>query len=274
MLRLVTKGKGRIKVMVDIKKLQCFLLDMDGTIYLGNSLLPGAKEFIEFMEKSGRKFLFFTNNPTKDAEQYQDKLNRLGIHVSKEHILTSGMATVEFLKRNTSYKNLLTVAPPSFENELVRAGFNLVQDNPDAVLISFDISLTYEKLRRATYWLLKGVPYIATNPDLVCPTENGPIPDCGSIARLLHAVTNREPRYIGKPNPEMIEMALKILNMQPQSTAMVGDRLYTDMEMAYRAGVTSILVLSGETTLEQLNLSEKKPDFVFPSVKELHSALL
>ncbi len=120
---------------------------------------------------------------------------------------------------------------------------------------------------------MQGLPYIATNPDLVCPTENGPIPDCGSIARLLHASTGREPRYIGKPNPEMVEMALKILNMQPQYTAMVGDRLYTDMEMAYRAGVTSILVLSGETTPEQLNKVERKPDFTFSSVKELHFAI-
>jgi len=256
-----------------IEEIQCFLLDMDGTIYLGNRIIPGAIEFINYLKSSNRKFLFFTNNPTKDAEQYQKKLERLGIQVSKEHILTSGMATIEFLKRNTHYKNLFTVAPPSFEKELIRAGFNLVQENPDAVLISFDITLTYEKLKKATHYLLQGLPYIATNPDLVCPTENGPIPDCGSIARLLHASTGREPRYIGKPNPEMVEMALKILNMQPQYTAMVGDRLYTDMEMAYRAGVTSILVLSGETTPEQLNKVERKPDFTFSSVKELHFAI-
>ncbi|MGC8844509.1 MAG: HAD-IIA family hydrolase [Candidatus Hydrogenedens sp.] len=259
--------------MKKVEEIRCFLLDMDGTIYLGSRIIPGAKEFIDYLKSSNRKFLFFTNNPTKDAEQYQKKLELLGIQVSTEHILTSGMATIEFLKRNTSYKNLFTVAPPSFENELTLAGFNLVQDNPDAVLISFDITLTYEKLRKATYYLLQGLPYIATNPDLVCPTENGPIPDCGSIARLLYASTGREPRYIGKPNSEMIEMALKILNMEPQYTAMVGDRLYTDMEMAYRAGVTSILVLSGETTHEQLNQIERKPDFIFPSIKELHFAI-
>ncbi len=260
--------------MEKLKEIQCFLLDMDGTIYLGNRIIPGAKEFIDFLKSSGKKFLFFTNNPTKDVEQYQKKLSELGIEVSNEHILTSGMATVEFLKHNTHYKNLFTVAPPSFENELIRAGFNLVQDNPDAVIISFDITLTYEKLRKATYWLLRGLPYIATNPDLVCPTEDGPIPDCGSIAKLLHACTGREPRYIGKPNPEMIQMALKILEVQPQYTAMVGDRLYTDMEMAYRAGVTSILVLSGETTPEQLQHAKQIPDFTFPSVKELHQTIL
>ncbi|HOK10427.1 MAG TPA: HAD-IIA family hydrolase [Candidatus Hydrogenedens sp.] len=259
--------------MTQIEDIQCFLLDMDGTIYLGNRPIPGAKEFIGHLKLTGKKYLFFTNNPTKDAEQYQKKLGMLGIHVSKEHILTSGMATVEYLKRNTTYKKLFTVAPPSFEKELIRAGFHLVQDEPDAVVISFDITLTYEKLRKATYWLLQGLPYIATNPDLVCPTEDGPIPDCGSIAKLLHASTGREPRYIGKPNPEMIEMALKILNMRPQFTAMVGDRLYTDMEMAYRAGVTSILVLSGETTMEQLNKIEKKPDYIFPSISELLCAI-
>lgn len=259
--------------MKKIEEIQCFLLDMDGTIYLGNRIIPGAKEFIDYLKSSNKKFLFFTNNPTKDAEQYQKKLEMLGIQASKENILTSGMATIEFLKRETYYKNLFTVAPPSFEQELTEAGYNLVQENPDAVLISFDITLTYEKLKKATHYLLQGLPYIATNPDLVCPTEKGPIPDCGSIAKLLYACTGREPKYIGKPNPEMIEMALKILNAQSEYTAMVGDRLYTDMEMAYRAGVASILVLSGETTIEQLNCAEKKPDFVFSSVKELHKAL-
>ncbi len=143
--------------MKKIEEIQCFLLDMDGTIYLGNRIIPGAIEFINYLKSSNRKFLFFTNNPTKDAEQYQKKLERLGIQVSKEHILTSGMATIEFLKRNTHYKNLFTVAPPSFEKELIRAGFNLVQENPDAVLISFDITLTYEKLKKSDTLPLAGL---------------------------------------------------------------------------------------------------------------------
>lgn len=258
----------------DLGRIRCFLLDMDGTIYLGNRLYPGSKEFIEYLEKTGRKFLFFTNNPTKDAEQYQQKLQRLGISVDKNKILTSGMATIEYMKRETNFKRLYTVAPPSFEEELVRAGFILTEEAPDAVVISFDITLTYDKLRKATYFIRNGLPYIGTNPDLVCPTENGPIPDCGAIASLLYCATGRQPKYIGKPNPEMIQMALKILEEKEDYTAMVGDRLYTDMEMAYRSGVTAILVLSGETKPEDLQKVERKPDYVFSSVKELLEELI
>ncbi len=256
--------------MNSLNKVKCFLLDMDGTIYLGNRILPGAKDFIDYLRCSGRKFLFFTNNPTKNAEQYVEKLRKLGIdNISKDHILTSGMATVEFLKRETDYKKLFVVAPPSFEEELKTAGFVLTDESPDAVVVSFDITLTYEKLRKATYFIRKGLPYIGTNPDLVCPTEEGPIPDCGAIASLLYCATGRYPKYIGKPNPEMIKMALKILGENEEVTAMVGDRLYTDMEMAYRSGVTSILVLSGETNKEDLLKTERKPDYVFNSVADL-----
>lgn len=246
---------------------------MDGTIYLGNRKLPGAGEFIEYLNSSGRKFLFFTNNPTKDARQYEEKLRKLGIEVCRDRILTSGMATIEYLKRETNYRRLFTVAPPSFEEELKACGFVLTDEKPEAVVISFDITLTYEKLRKATYFIRQGLPYFGTNPDLVCPTEEGPIPDCGAIASLLYCATGRYPKYIGKPNPEMIQMALKVLGEGKEVTAMVGDRLYTDMEMAYRSGVTSILVLSGETKKEDLSRVKRKPDFIFDSIAELLSEL-
>lgn len=256
-----------------LREIECFLLDMDGTIYLGSILLPGAKEFVEYLMNNNKKFLFFTNNPTKDVFSYSEKLQRFGFQVTEKQILTSGQATIEFLKRETTYRRLFTIAPPSFEKELKNAGFDLVEDHPDAVLLSFDTTLTYEKLRKATYWLLREVPYIATNPDFVCPTEEGPIPDCGSIAQLLLACTGREPIYIGKPNPTMIRMALHILDMPAEKTAMIGDRLYTDMEMAYRSGVTSILVLSGESTLEQALKYHRRPDYIFPSLKQVLQAL-
>ncbi|MCX8064903.1 MAG: HAD-IIA family hydrolase [Candidatus Hydrogenedentes bacterium] len=252
-----------------IDRIRCFLIDMDGTIYLGNKVYPGAKEFVDYLIATNRKFLFFTNNPTKDSDQYSKKLNGFGIKAGSDKILTSGMATLEYLRRQTNFKRLFVVAPPSFERELAKAGFILTDDKPEAVVVSFDITLTYEKLRKATYFIRKGLPYIGTNPDLVCPTEEGPIPDCGAIASLLYCATGRYPKYIGKPNPEMIQMALEVLGEDKAVTAMVGDRLYTDMEMAYRSGVTSILVLSGETKLEDLQKVERKPDFVFESVKEL-----
>jgi HAD superfamily hydrolase (TIGR01450 family) len=162
---------------------------------------------------------------------------------------------------------------PAFEEELAKVGLECVEEAPEVVVLSFDKTLTYKKLENATLFLAQGLPYIATNPDLLCPTEYGYIPDCGSIAALLKAATGRKPKYIGKPNPEMIAMGLARMNADPGHCAMVGDRLYTDMEMAYRAGITSILVLSGETTRGDLQSAVTTPDYSFESVAELHKAL-
>ncbi|OQB40104.1 MAG: Ribonucleotide monophosphatase NagD [Candidatus Hydrogenedentes bacterium ADurb.Bin179] len=150
---------------------------------------------------------------------------------------------------------------------------DLESESPDAVVIAFDKTLTYAKLERACLLLSEGLPYIATNPDRVCPTEYGYIPDCGSIAALIEAATGRTPRFIGKPEPAFARMALRFLGRQADHTAMVGDRLYTDMAMAKRAGMAGILVLSGESTSEDVETSPEAPDFVFPSVHELHEAL-
>jgi len=261
--------------MVDAKlaALRCFMLDMDGTIYLGSNPIDGSPEFLRYLSASGRRRLFFTNNPTANAEQYSKKLCRMGIEATPEDILTSGEATASYLVSETPYRKVFVVGMPSFEDELRRAGLTLSDDDPDAVVIAFDKTLTYAKLEKACLLLRTGLPYIATNPDKVCPTEYGYIPDCGATAALIAAATDRVPKYIGKPNPEMVRMGLRKLAATQEVTAMVGDRLYTDMQMAYNSGVTSILVLSGETTEEDLEQAERKPDFVFQSVRELLEAL-
>ena len=261
--------------MVDARlaALRCFMLDMDGTIYLGSNLIDGSPEFLRYLAESGRRRLFFTNNPTADAEQYSRKLCRMGIEATPEDILTSGEATARYLASETAYRRVFVIGMPSFEAELTRAGLTLTDDDPDAVVLAFDKTLTYAKLERACLLLRRGLPYIATNPDNVCPTEYGYIPDCGATAALIAAATDRVPKYIGKPNPEMVRMGLQKLGATPELTAMVGDRLYTDIQMAYDSGITSILVLSGETSEEDLKRVERKPDFVFLSVRELLQAL-
>jgi len=256
-----------------LSRLKCFLLDMDGTLYLGPNPLPGAAAFVRFLQTSGRQYLFFTNNPTADASQYSAKLRGMGIEAGPEDILTSGEATARYLIAETAHRKVFVLGTPSFEAELIRAGIALDDKEPDAVVLAFDKTLTYAKLERACLLLRAGIPYIATNPDKVCPTNYGCIPDCGSIAELLRAATGREPRFIGKPNPEMVRMAMRKLGATPERAAMVGDRLYTDMQMAYNAGITSILVLSGETTRDDLARAERKPDYVFESVDDLHRAL-
>lgn len=276
-MRAAQPVKGRIsnamRTPPPLEDIQCFLLDMDGTVYLGPSLIPGAAEFIETLRSAGRRFLYFTNNPTATAGEYARKLAGMGIDAAPEQILTAGEATARYLADETPYRRVLALGTPSFLSELERAGILPVDEDPEAVVLAFDKTLTYAKLERACLLLREGLPYIATNPDLVCPTEYGYIPDCGAIAALLEAAANRRPKFIGKPYAEMVRMGLRKLDARPEETAMVGDRLYTDMRMAYDAGIVSILVLSGETGPSDLEGAERRPDHVFASVAELAGAL-
>lgn len=257
-----------------LQDIQAFLLDMDGTVYLGACALPGAQDFIACLETRKIPFLFLTNNPTADAASYSEKLAAMGIAAGPERILTAGAATADYLKTSTKYRKAYVLGTPSFERELERAGIVLDATAPEVVVVSFDKTLTYEKLERACLLLREGLPYIATNPDKVCPTEYGYIPDCGAIAALIETATGRTPYFIGKPEPAFARMALHRLGTDAPCTAMVGDRLYTDIEMARRAGLAAILVLSGETGRADLEAAERQPDFVFESVQELHRALL
>lgn len=256
-----------------LARLESFLLDLDGTVYLGKTLIAGAAECVAYLRDSGRQLLFFTNNPTRDAGLYSEKLFGLGIPADPDDILTSGEATVRYLQTQTPYRRIYVVGTPPLERQFVAAGFELDHENVDAVVLAFDRTLTYGKLETAALLLQQGLPYFATNPDLVCPSERGPVPDCGSLAALMEKATGRVPQFIGKPHRHMIDMALEKLRAARETTAMVGDRLYTDMQMAYDSGVTSILVLSGETTRESLEAAAQKPDYVFRSLGELHAAL-
>lgn len=259
--------------MAVLRRVRHFLLDLDGTIYLGKNAIPGAAEFVRFLREEGRSYLFYTNNSSKSAREYADKLAAMGIPAAPENVLSSGEATVRYLIAETPHRRVFVVGTPSFETELREAGIELTGTEPDAVVIGFDNTLTYAKLERACLLLRDGAPYYATNPDKVCPTEYGYIPDCGSIAALLREATGRLPQVIGKPNPEMVRMGMQKIGGAPETTAMVGDRLYTDMQMAFNAGIASVLVLSGETKRSDLDAAERKPDFVFDSVRDLHAAL-
>lgn len=259
---------------MNLHDIRAFLLDMDGTVYLGPHPLPGAAAFIAWLEEQQIPFLFLTNNPSVDAARYSRKLAAMGIAAGPEHILSSGAATADYLVKKTPWRKLFALGTQCFEDELERAGLILEKNDPEAVVISFDTTLTYAKLERACLLLREGVPYIATNPDRVCPTEYGYIPDCGAIAALIESATGRTPRYIGKPEAAFAQQALDRLGVDAAHTAMVGDRLYTDIEMARRAGLAGILVLSGETKKADLDAATQPPDFVFDSVQALHEALL
>jgi HAD superfamily hydrolase (TIGR01450 family) len=256
-----------------LANLRHFLLDMDGTLYLGGRLLPGAEALLAYLRASGRSVLFLTNNPTRHGAEYSEKLRRLGIPAAAEEVLTAGAATVRYLRMHTPYRRVFALGTPSFEAELREAGIDPGAEAPEAVVLAFDTTLTYAKLERAALLLAQGLPYIATNPDRVCPTERGFIPDCGATAALLEAATGRRPKFIGKPDPELARLAMEKLGASPASTAMVGDRLYTDLEMARLAGMTGILLLSGETQRAALEASGQRVDFVFEDAAALLEAL-
>ncbi|MBM4321128.1 MAG: HAD-IIA family hydrolase [Deltaproteobacteria bacterium] len=232
--------------------LQLFLVDQDGTVYLGEELLPGARRFFELLAGHGRDYLFLSNNSSRDAGSYVAKLSRLGLPVTPRQVMTSGDATTGFLAARMPGARLFLLGTPSLEGEFSRAGFTLVQEpaspaTVDAVVLGFDRTLTYRKLEIAARLLLAGLPYFATHADLVCPTLDGPIPDAGSMIALLQQSTGRKPQVIGKPEPRLVRLAMERFGRTVGETAVIGDRLYTDMEMGHRAGITSLLVLSGET---------------------------
>lgn len=249
-----------------------FIVDLDGTTYLGNAALPGAREFLEYLAEAGCRHVFVTNNSSTRGQTYVAKLRRLGLPAADGQVLTSGEATAMFLHRS-GWRRLYVVGTPALEQEMRDSGFLLVADDPECVVLGFDRTLTYAKLEHATRFLSAGVPFVATHPDLVCPTETGYVPDCGSMIALLHAATGVSPIVVGKPEPLLVEMALLKLGLEVRDVAVVGDRLYTDMAMARRTGALAVLVLSGETTRDMSESAEDTPDLVFSDLGALAKAM-
>lgn len=263
--------------MKNIKDIKCFLLDMDGTIYLGNKLIDGAKDFLNTLKEKKIKYLFLTNNSSKNKDRYVEKLNGLGIEANREDVFTSGEATTIYLNRLKKGAKIFLLGTKDLEEEFEKAGFILVKERAkdiDFVVLGFDTTLTYEKLWIACEYIVEGVTYIATHPDFNCPLEGGKfMPDVGSMIELIKASTGKTPTVIGKPSSHIIEAILNKYSLNKEELAMVGDRLYTDIRTGLDNGLTSILVMSGETNEEMLKETIYKPDFIFNSVKELKEEL-
>lgn len=258
--------------MIDLGKIGGFLLDLDGTCYLGERAIPGASEFVAQCRAAGKRILWLTNNCSRTAQEYAGKLQRLGFLATARDVFTSGEATITLLQRE-GVERVYLLGTPSLEQEFRQAGITLTAEAPQRVVAAFDLGVTYEKLRIACRLVRSGIPFIATHPDLNCPTEEGPIPDCGAICAFITASTGVAPRVVGKPHAGMAEAAAQRLGLPPQRIAMIGDRLYTDMRMALENGMTAILVLTGETTLEMLASSPLKPHLVIPSLADLSASL-
>lgn len=252
-----------------LEKIELFVLDMDGTFYLGERLLDGALDFIRTVQETGRKFLFFTNNSSKSPKVYIEKLERMGCRIGRDQIMTSGDVMIHHLKSCYADKNVYLVGTQALEDSFREAGIRLSKEMADVVVIGFDTTLTYEKLEQACTHIRNGAVFLATHPDINCPTEDGFIPDCGAFCAAITLSTGKDPKYVGKPYGESVEMILKKTGAKKACTAFVGDRLYTDVAAGVKNGATGILVLTGETKEADIEKSEIIPDGVYLSLKEM-----
>ena len=284
--------------MNELTNKRLFLLDMDGTLYLDDRLFPGAADFLAKIRACGGKYLFLTNNSSKGVDAYVAKMTRLGVPAVPADFLTSVDALIVFLERTygaaVKKKKMYVVGTRSFCAQLAAAGFLLTEtpdDDTEILILGFDRELTYRKLEDACRLLARGrqeartsgdakaaaglpaVDYYATNPDWVCPTAFGSVPDCGSMAWMLEKATGRLPKFIGKPEPEMALLAMAQCGCSAPETLLIGDRLYTDIACGNRAGVDTAFVLSGEGTLADLAKGQGKPTYIFENIAEVCKAV-
>jgi 4-nitrophenyl phosphatase/NagD protein len=252
-----------------IFKTECFLFDLDGTVYLGDSLLPGARDLLRYLDENSISYFFLTNNSSRSRTDYSKKLAGFGLQASEDRIFSSGIATAIYLQKHKPGARIYLVGTPSLEEEFMDFGFELVQEEPDYVVLGFDTTLTYQKIHKLTDFVSEGLPYIATHPDINCPTQDGFMPDIGAMMAMVKSSTGREADVIvGKPNPPMVEAIGELTGYKPDQLTMVGDRLYTDIAMA-KAGIKTVLVLSGETKRGDIPDAPYEPDLVCENLGEL-----
>ena len=268
------------ELMERLRGIKHVALDMDGTIYMGMSLFPYTQAFLHGLKEQGIGYSFLTNNPSKSIADYLHKLDALGIRASRDEMYTTALATIDYIKtHHPAARRLFLLGTPSMISEFEAAGFESCTDSaddvPDVIVAAFDMTLRYERLCRAAWWIKQGVPYIATNPDRVCPTDQPTVlVDCGSICACLEHATGRTPDIVlGKPDPNMLTGIKERFGLRADEIAMVGDRIYTDVAMARNAGALGVLVLSGETTEEVASAADPQPDVTALSLKEFGELL-
>ncbi|MCD8224253.1 MAG: HAD-IIA family hydrolase [Clostridiales bacterium] len=256
-----------------LRETELFVLDMDGTFYLDTDILDGSLEFLRQVERLGKRFVFFTNNSSKSPKTYMDKLAKMDCVITRQQIITSGDVMIEYLKQYYPDRRIYLVGTPDLEENFRENGISLTKDMPDAVVIGFDLTLTYEKLERACTYIRNGAVFLATHLDINCPTRDGFIPDCGAMCAAISLSTGKQPKYVGKPFRETVDMVLSLTGAVREKVSFVGDRIYTDVKTGVDNGAHGILVLSGETKMADLEISETVPDAVFTGLNEMGQML-
>lgn len=252
-----------------LRKKKLFVLDMDGTFYLGDKLIKGSLDFLKKLNETGSKFLFFTNNSSRNGAFYKKKLAGMGCYVEEDRIVTSGDVTIRYLNENYPSAGVYLAGTELLKESFINGGIRLVDDKPDIVVMGFDTTLTYEKMSHICTFIRNGARFLATHMDLNCPTEEGFIPDCGAMCAMVEASTGVQPKYLGKPFIETVDMIKLITGCNNDELVFVGDRLYTDIATAVNNGITGVLVLSGETSPEDVERSTVKPDYIFDSLEAI-----
>lgn len=262
--------------MIDFKKKKLFLLDMDGTIYLGNELFDGTLDFLDAIRRQGGRYLFVTNNSSRSTQAYVERLRGMGIPAEKQDFLTSVDALVWYLQQHHPKAKIYAFGTKTFRQQLADAGFwitDQLQDQVDLLVCGFDTELTFQKLEDACILLGRGVEFIATNPDWVCPTSWGSVPDCGSVCEMLFRATGRRPKFIGKPQPEMALLSMQALGVLPQETVLIGDRIYTDIACGVNAGIDTAFVLSGEGVRQDVETYGIAPTGIYQDIRQIEGLM-
>ena len=271
------KNKLHVNMEKRLAKIKCFLFDMDGTVYLGDRLLPGAAETLAALRAAGQKYYFLTNNSSRGSVYYRDKLRKMGIETRSADIIISSHSLLDYLSGQPG-RQLFVLGAGALKSLLRRGGHTVVRESGravDYVVVGFDTGLNYKNLAAACQYVDGGTPYIATHPDVRCPLEGGKyIPDCGSILALIKAATGKDCLFTaGKPSGHMVGVALRRAGFKPEELVVVGDRLYTDIALGRNAGIFSILLLSGETTEKDLENSAWQPDLVLNGIGDMLGAI-
>lgn len=259
-----------------LKKKKLFIFDLDGTLYLDGVLFPKALELLEHIKNNHGKYVFLTNNSSRSSKNYVKKIQKLGIDCDMSNVATSTQATIHYLKLNHPKDLFYVVGTKSMISEMEEAGiFVTTEYSPkiDGVILGYDTELDYKKIETASKLITAGKTYIATHPDFVCPVAFGFVPDCGAFAKMFEYATNRTPIVIGKPKRLIVDLILESTNFKPDESILVGDRLYTDIACGQNAGIDTLLVLSGETNIEDVTNEIKKPTFILDNVAELYNIL-
>jgi HAD superfamily hydrolase (TIGR01450 family) len=271
-----------------LRDTELFVLDMDGTFYLGDEILDGALDFLESVKRAGKKYIFFTNNSSVSSENYIEKLKKMNCHISKDMIMTSGDVMIRFIRSRYPDKSVYLLGTPELEKSFREAGVNLFESErdekaamshaiceniPDIVVVAFDKTLNYEKLSNACVYIMKGAKFLATHLDINCPVKEGFIPDCGAMCAAIELSTKVSPKFVGKPCKETVDMVVDATGVDASKISFVGDRIYTDVATGVNNGAMGVLVLTGECKLSEVPDSDVQPDVIFDSIKEMGELL-